>query len=640
MDKEITRGKNQIVYKYLPGMWVSLKDSTGRTSTAKILNWNCVKMNNIYDRFVSNEISRQIQLFANRNGDVTTFGADDTRKFSIVEPACNKGVPDIVATLSPLFFYCSSCHNILQARSVSEARKHMEQCDNCGKHSMKQLQMVYSCECGFATEIKKGPYGDGKKLLYKPIENPYKMFYKSGKNEKVVEFRMKCPVCNNVLVPDNAVSDRNYKPFVVRIINLVDKKQGAFFEKGLAAQKIVVAKWMGKISKEDFTNIVNNIDEVFNKNNTLEKKREQYRKIAEGLVEAGIIGKDQIEQTVNTMLSKADIDKFSAEKYVAECDKIFLKRKNLSEESYNSWINDFAFRLMQYDTIKDAQRVITLEDCINAHLNMEFINDKSDIIDLNNHLGIKNMQVSCDIEILSCAYGFTRRVTDPKNSNNHNCRLKLVAFNDEKEKNTNLVYSSKLKTEGILFEIDRRKILKWLRLNNIITDAQMPDIDNDVNIKEWFAENVHGEAVTTFNGVEEGDIITKAVFSLLHSMAHAFINIAGEISGLSVESLSEIIFIETTSIFIYAQTSQGIPLGALSSLAENGYSLFLNKVFNESKNCIFDPICTDRDDSACNACLIIPEISCNHFNANLGRKYLYTLSNEASSEKIIGFWEM
>ena len=117
-----------------------------------------------------------------------------------------------------------------------------------------------------------------------------------------------------------------------------------------------------------------------------------------------------------------------------------------------------------------------------------------------------------------------------------------IEINDEKEKNTNLVYSSKLKTEGILFEIDRRKILKWLRLNNIITDAQMPDIDNDVNIKEWFADNVHGEAVTTFNGVEEGDIITKAVFSLLHSMAHAFINIAGEISGLSVESLSEIIF--------------------------------------------------------------------------------------------------
>ena len=121
-------------------------------------------------------------------------------------------------------------------------------------------------------------------------------------------------------------------------------------------------------------------------------------------------------------------------------------------------------------------------------------------------------------------------------------------------------------------------------------------------------------------------------------MSHAFIKSAGELSRLSGNSLTEIIIVETASIFIYAQTSQGIPLGALSGMAESNYAFFLKKALDESRNCVFDPICTDRDDTACSACLIIPEISCNHFNAELGRKYLYSL--EGASSPSIGFWEM
>ena len=121
-------------------------------------------------------------------------------------------------------------------------------------------------------------------------------------------------------------------------------------------------------------------------------------------------------------------------------------------------------------------------------------------------------------------------------------------------------------------------------------------------------------------------------------MSHAFMNAAGELSGLSSNSLTEIILVETASIFIYAQTSQGIPLGALSGMAESNYAYFLKKAFDEAKNCVFDPICTERDDTACSACLIIPEISCNHFNAELGRKYLYSI--DGVDTPTVGFWEM
>ena len=191
---------------------------------------------------------------------------------------------------------------------------------------------------------------------------------------------------------------------------------------------------------------------------------------------------------------------------------------------------------------------------------------------------------------------------------------------------------------GILFEISQKKIIEWLYANKIIREEQVPDLDDELTVKSWFAEYVHSDVISMFGDIDESEVITKNVFALLHSMSHAFIKSAGELSGLSGNSLTEIIIVETASIFIYAQTSQGIPLGALSGMAESNYAFFLKKALDESRNCVFDPICTDRDDTACSACLIIPEISCNHFNAELGRKYLYSL--EGASSPSIGFWEM
>ena len=248
------------------------------------------------------------------------------------------------------------------------------------------------------------------------------------------------------------------------------------------------------------------------------------------------------------------------------------------------------------------------------------------------------MQVSCDIQIINCAYGYTRKVADPKNSNNWNCRLKLNAYDRTRDGISNLVYGAKLDTEGILFEISQRKIIEWLYRNEIIHEEQLPDLDDEISVKKWFSEYVHGEVISIFGDIDEQQIITKNVFALLHSMSHAFINAAGEISGLSGNSLTEIIIPETASIFIYAQTSQAIPLGALSGMAESNYAYFLRKVFDESKNCVFDPICTERDLTACSACLILPEISCNHFNVELGRRYLYSI--EGIKFPSIGFWEM
>lgn len=620
-------------------MWVSEKNDAGRAITAEINNWNNRKMENIYHNFIEGEIKRQIALFGRRGGDINAFNLDGENCFTVVEPACNEGIPDIIGTMSPLLFYCSSCHATFQKQSASQVDSRTWWCPTCNKQSIKQLQMVYTCECGYAQPIKR-PFVKGvSDLLYKPNVNPNKMYYKQGNAEKVAEFAIFCPNCQSRLVPDNAESSRNYKPFSLRLINLVDKRNGDFFEKGEEAQKIVIAKWFGKLSQEKYEEILDNVALAFSDTMRDTEQRKKVEEQARQLIAAGFGSEADLEKMVANLLQNSG-NSVGIDRYVSACDDLFAAMKNANEDLYTQWVSSYAYKLMQYDTIKYARQVFTLQDAIDKQLALEFIDAPSDILDMNKKLGIVNMQVSCDIEVISCTYGYTRKTADPMiaQKQNSKCRLKLNAYDKTKDGNANLVYGAELETEGILFEISQRKIIEWLCINNVISEEQMPDLEDELAIKKWFAENVKGDVVSRFGEIEESEKITKYVFGLLHSMSHTFIKTAGEISGLAGNSLTEIIIVETASIFMYAQTTQAVPLGALSGMAENNYAQFLNKVYTDTRNCVFDPICTDRDDTSCSACMIIPEISCNHFNNELGRKYLYTI--ETMEQPLIGFWEM
>ena len=634
------RSKTQAVYRFLPEMWISEKDDSERAVSAKIKNWNYIKMSDIYEDFIEGEIKRQIKLFGDRGGDISAFDlSPDTHSFAIVETACNEGIPDIIGEISPLVFYCSSCGAVSDLRNPDAVDKYTWKCKNpdCGKWAVKQLQMIYACECGYAQPIKIPHVQGVKNFKFRPNETQYKMFYRSGNSEKPAEFVQICPNCNSRLVPDNANSGRNYKPFTLKVINLVDQRNGQFYKKGIDAQKTIVCRWFDKLSTADYDEILNNIELAFSDAFKSDAQRRNVKQQVRALIDAGMLPPEMFESAVNNMLQNAPNTK-SVERYVAMCDDLFSRKKAENPVGYAEWLSHFSFKLMQYDTLKYAKRIITLEEAIQRQLDMDFIDSPEEVTALNKKMGITNMQVSCDIQIINCTYGYSRRVADPKNSTNKNCRLKLNAYDRTRDGTANLVYGVKLDTEGILFEISQRKIVEWLYENNIISEEQLPDLDDDVSVKKWFAQYVHSDVISMFGEIDDSEKITKNVFALLHSMSHAFMNSAGELSGLSGNSLTEIILVETASIFIYAQTSQGIPLGALSGMAESNYAFFLKKAFDEAKNCVFDPICTERDDTACSACLIIPEISCNHFNAELGRKYLYSI--DGVDNPTVGFWEM
>ena len=631
------RSKNQAVYRYLPGMWISDKPEGGMAITGKINNWNERKMPKIYDKFIDGEIKRQVRLFGIKGGDISSFKlSQDKNSFTIVEPACVPGVPDIVGEKSPLVFYCNICGEALELKRPKDVDRFDWVCKTCKKKSMRQLQMVYSCECGYASPIFIPRRQGVNKYYYHTNDNQFKMVYYEGKNQKDAEFVHFCPTCKKRLVPDNAISNRNYKPMSLRIINLVDDNSGRFYDKGINAYKVLIALWLEKLSYEDFKKIIEKVDYVFDEQNSNEARRKKAEEQARGLIAIGLLSEADFDQAVSSFLSSGSQIN-SVEELANYCDQVFQKRKLTDEEKYNEWLNHVSFKLMQYNTLKYTKNSITMDECIKKQLDLDFIESESEMYDLLNKMGIANLQVSTDIEIVNCTYGFTGKTLDPKKNNNPNCLLKLNSYSKSKESDSYFAYGAKLNTEGILFEISQKKILLWLQKNGIVREEQLPDLEDSISIKKWFAENINSSIISNFGEIDESEKITKYVFELLHSMSHAFLKTAGDISGLSSNSLSEIIMVDTTSFFIYAQSSQGLPLGSLSGLAESNSANYLRKAFNDNKNCIYDPFCAE-DSTACNACLVLPEISCNHFNAELGRKYLYTIKNNTSN--LIGFWEM
>lgn len=448
------RSKTQAVYRFLPEMWISEKDDSERAVSAKIKNWNYIKMSDIYEDFIEGEIKRQIKLFGDRGGDISAFDlSPDTHSFSIVETACNEGIPDIIGEISPLVFYCSSCGAVSDLRNPDAVDKYTWKCKNpdCGKWAVKQLQMIYACECGYAQPIKIPHVQGVKNFKFRPNETQYKMFYRSGNSEKPAEFVQICPNCNSRLVPDNANSGRNYKPFTLKVINLVDQRNGQFYKKGIDAQKTIVCRWFDKLSTADYEEILNNIELAFSDAFKSDAQRRNVKQQVRALIDAGMLPPEMFESAVNNMLQNAPNTK-SVERYVAICDDLFSRKKTENPVGYAEWLSHFSFKLMQYDTLKYAKRIITLEEAIQRQLDMEFIDSPEEVTALNKKMGIANMQVSCDIQIINCTYGYSRRVADPKNSTNKNCRLKLNAYDRTRDGTANLVYIAQpciVRTEGV-----------------------------------------------------------------------------------------------------------------------------------------------------------------------------------------------
>lgn len=630
------RSKHQAVYKYLPGVWAAFNDRevdklNSNSVTIQIDKWNYRALEGIFTQRITAEIARQIKIFHRRGGGIAGFDIDSLQdELLYVEPAMIEGIPDIIGDISPLTFYCRNCKSTFSYNDSKYISKNTWKCKKCGKNDIRQLQMIYACECGAANPVKL-PYkiinGQKVEFKYNPVEGreAYKFYYYNKGKEIKEEMKFQCQ-CNKWLTPSNASDGKNFRPFDVKTINLIDKRQGIFYKRGIDSQKIIIASWLNLISNEKYESILQNIEDFFNENNDIENSKEFIKKVQE-YIDIFELEEEEAKEKAKKALLKSNNNKNSG--IQREIEKQF---PNLSSDQ----IEIISSQILEYNTLKNSKRIISIDEAIANQLELGVIQNKNDILKVNEQYGIANAQVSQDIEIITSTFGYTRKVKDPEKASKGSI-LNLKPFRNEQDKN--IVYCSVLETEGIVIEINKRKILEWLYNNKVISQENLPDINDELSIKKWFIENIKSDKITSFSdlNMEDPEIkITYYVYNLIHTISHALLKSAGILSGLEKNSLSEMIFPNLTTIFIYANTTQGIPLGALSGMFEQNYKSFIIQAEDIMGRCVFDPICMDRDNGSCSACTQLSEISCCHFNKDLNRKLL--IGHKTESESIIGFW--
>ncbi len=186
--------------------------------------------------------------------------------------------------------------------------------------------------------------------------------------------------------------------------------------------------------------------------------------------------------------------------------------------------------------------------------------------------------------------------------------------------------------EGIFVTLDELALQEW-ELGDDVTTYEKASIKAQ---ERWHA--ARGAVVEP----------KSARFVLVHSLAHLLIRRLELEAGYSGSSLRERIYVsdEMAGFLIYTATpdSEGT-LGGLVELARpEDFGPMLDRALEAAKLCANDPFCSTRKASdagshlngaACNACLLLPETSCEQGNHFLDRS-LVVSTMSGSGTRFVG----
>ena len=621
--QQMKRGKNQSLYKYLPETWIdfSVRGKERKQYIAKVLRWNSEKLDGINAKRLIRTVNESVHSFENQASapgpikPTVGFGAELTKdNCDVLTPKASEEERGIVAQISPLTFYCKLCNKVYQFSSEEEYQKR-RYCTNpeCRHAELAQFRQIYFCKCGYATD-RHNPRCPEHGYQYVKWYGNFDFI--CTKCKRPIPMQVKCPVCGDMLRPKVALDPAQFFVFSLSLIDLIDEKLENFISETEYGPYITFAYWLGLISKEELEEIIKN---------GIVSDPDAYQKVYDQMYKV-------MFAAFNNETAAATAAKTAADQ---QCGNRFndlvndLKAKIFTGESD---LSSIAERILEYDLVTRLDDVSDLASAVNVARLLNTNANPEQYAQIAERFGIKSARVCDRIPFVSCSYGYTRVESEWKEG------VQLHALKEEKNGRKN-IYATKLNTEGVLFEFDRKKIIQWLLANEITNADEAPNLDSEEEIKIWFLNNIKPSLIHPFSTIDEAaSKETYYVYRLIHSLSHLLIRAAADTGGLGKDSLSEYIFPGVPAVLIYCQNSQGFNLGSLFNTFEAYFDKWMNKAYTSAQKCIFDPICIERQ-KACMGCLFVNGVSCQHFNKDLDRALVVGHVDRETQRRTIGFWE-
>ena len=228
--------------------------------------------------------------------------------------------------------------------------------------------------------------------------------------------------------------------------------------------------------------------------------------------------------------------------------------------------------------------------------------------------------------------GFTR-IAAPMGSDPYHIRCAPIWRGD-----TNWLPAVEVRGEGVYIELDKVKVAAW---------EQRPAVHRRIGVLHQNIQDAHSQ-----RGLPpaDPDALPSARYVLAHTLAHLLIKQMSLECGYSSASLRERLYVfdgrtgtgvgqaKSAGLLIYTSTSDAD--GTLGGLVRQGIPRRMEELFRSALEgarwCSSDPLCIEstgqgadaRNLSACHACCLLSETSCENGNRDLDRGLLVGTQNE------------
>lgn len=599
------RGKSQVLFRYLPECIIDHSDTQ---AIAKISAWNSIKSESTNEARLASEILPRLKRFVRKHGYPQN---PRTSSFVFLEPS------SIEAELFPLTFICNKCDKAYSFDSIDRFRDYFTRSGyhcTCGG-GLRQLDLINYHICGNVSslQVKKCPtHGFEHIVLH------------TGNSSRISNWRWRCKICgaetgkvmgwcNECNKPMETAPFRKSQVFYPHSISLINTKGISSAESCDRTDnlKLYIAQYLGILSPEDYAD--------YQDTAKVDSKQEEAERIRQNMIQQGL-PEELINQIIGTP-SGSD-RQIKRQETLREVDDLSLDNETLI--SIVSSLQSFQ------DTIalpgaKEVNRVL---DEAQARGDPNYPTRIAKFPDALRRAGISEAYVVNDLPVISAVFGYSRSSTNPGE-----CVLRGFK-SDAKYPDKTPIYVNPTETEGIVIVFDRWRILRWLQVNGLVSD--IPDRSDERGLKQWFLRNIKTDAIPIYDEIPDSFRETKAVYTLIHTISHVLLRKAAGLVGMDKDSLAEIIFPEVPAIAIYTNNAHDFQIGGMHTLFETAIIPWIDMAFESAETCLYDPVCISSD-ASCHACLHISEVSCVHFNRDLGRHYLIGRENEHG--RIFGFWE-
>ena len=625
MGSTITRGKQQILFNYLPedtfdfgnlGVLAKVTELSGRES--KELNLNLVLQTIRYYASVwSDELA-------------PIFRPPSLDNFVLLEPR------KVYADTFPKVFWCqeATCHRIYDYTDSDEL-PNQKTCQSCQKGTLIQLRWIKVHRCGHMEELRP-PYQCKNCKTF----NQFGLIIR--KTERVADFRWICKNCTHLSKLFGGVcsscnwtamtgqTDRNlrqmiiethragpvYYPHHVHLLNKPGPEMNNFLN--MDNWQLWAAASFLELPEARGQNLLD-----------LPKHQLQKTEISLELSEDQIAqlrtdghDDDKIEDVRQMLASlrntKTDQEPEQISKSIVQP---LIEQSGIAEKIWHEAGQEML------EAILPAQSGQTQELFSLQHPS----SNQQTASEIAQNIGIDRLTLTTDFPVTLATFAFSRTSYEPTE-----CRLNPFPPNNDFD-GKYPIFVDVVQADAVIIRLDANRVWKWLEVNGFAPSFQGNPTNPDIAKRAYY--------VNLFNEVSLGLKLTseeperRMVFGLLHTMSHLFIRRASLLCGLERTSLAEYVLPRALTFALYCSHRQGATIGALASLFEQSLAEWLKQICNDPRRCVYDPICSSEHSGNCHACTHLSETSCRFFNMNLGRCFLFGGMDQELERELIGYFD-